>query len=316
MAEIIAAVIVSNFLIFIFYRFFQTAWPEEYFTEDDRVGLVISLTPLRFVLFRLFPVFILTSFMFATFKLSYNWVNLGLIGMLSSFLHLATTNFVAIIKIFSKSDSVKVFLNKGNQIFYHFITIISVLAVGFAAGYVSTSAIFKAFAPTRQGIIDNIWSSVIYSVIIVKTFRYYTLKKEKSIESIIENSRTELLDNSEIMEVIKNESIKNKANPTLIEAVCIAENIQRPKWVRRVELLFPKASYGIMQVKSDKKLSDLESIVIGTKKYFSNTESLFGEKNFEDLILKYNPSHDYVKLIHKIIYEIDQDLFKKISSSY
>jgi hypothetical protein len=92
---------------------------------------------------------------------------------------------------------------------------------------------------------------------------------------------------------------------TLVEAVCVAENIQRPSWFRKIEYLLPSGSYGIMQVKSKKKLNDMESIKIGIKKYFNQTNVDMDRSKFEDLVLNYNNSQEYVELVHRIMIEID-----------
>ena len=83
---------------------------------------------------------------------------------------------------------------------------------------------------------------------------------------------------SEIINSVSRDNIRLKQ---IIYAIIIHENFNRPKAFRIIEYLsgyFSKnRSYGIMQVRSNKPLSDLESIQKGTKIIFDNFNALIPE---------------------------------------
>lgn len=89
-------------------------------------------------------------------------------------------------------------------------------------------------------------------------------------------------------ELIK-DMTKNEILESIVYAVLIYEDFNRPKVIRQIEnlkfrLTKKSLTLGVMQVKSDKLISDLESVKLGTKKivddyknYLENTAEINGE---------------------------------------
>ena len=130
-----------------------------------------------------------------------------------------------------------------------------------------------------------------------------TTKPQKiSITQVIKQSAEKI--DPKLFSLIEKISKKYKADSTLVKAVCIAEDIERPKWFRNLERLVSfikkRGTYGIMQVKADKFVSDEESIEIAIREFLKNTEgiTLFDQLS---VVSSYNSNPNYKQLIEEII---------------
>ena len=105
------------------------------------------------------------------------------------------------------------------------------------------------------------------------------------------------------MHLIENLSEKNNADPTLVKAICIAENIQRPSWIRRLENILgrfkPEATYGIMQVTSKKPISDKESIKQAIEQFFKDSSHMNFNKKIKS-VERYNSDQKYIFFVEEI----------------
>lgn len=96
-------------------------------------------------------------------------------------------------------------------------------------------------------------------------------------------------------------------------AILIYETFNRPRFAQFIErLVFPWASHslGPMQVQTDHRLTDLESVALGVnmlKEYFRQTnEELTGRRESRYMIIrqtlaKYNRDEDYIGEIIRVI---------------
>lgn len=75
------------------------------------------------------------------------------------------------------------------------------------------------------------------------------------------------------------------ADQSLVVAVMLVENLQRPKWLRRLEngigRFRSSGTYGVMQAPSEKPVSDEQSITIAIEKFFKGTEVAKQEYSWE-----------------------------------
>lgn len=108
-----------------------------------------------------------------------------------------------------------------------------------------------------------------------------------------------------IWDIAKSAAKKHETEPALVEAILLTENLQRPEWVRRLERmkgrLFHSGTYRIMQVTSDRPLSDRESV---EKAVAENLRGLRVERNefgpdqesLYRILRAYNPDERFVTL--------------------
>lgn len=298
--EIFLLVIASIVFIYSFYRFFESKWPEHYFSPDDKTSIFISLSPTRYLLFRFFPVAIIIALIFSISK-NFHVNERIILGIIAGLSHGIITNGVSIFKISIKDNSVKLYINKFLQIGSNLFTIAIVVLAGAFGGYISSFETTQKLSPTFQGIVDNLWSSFIaISLFFLLRKVYSTTQKFRPID-IYEKSYQKI--DAKLLDYIKKTADENSADEKLILAICIAENLQRPKWFRLTEkmswlVLRQRGTYGIMQVTSDKYLSDEESIVLSVQKYFSNTKEINQDySTLEGVISGYNSDPNYVATV-------------------
>ena len=180
----------------------------------------------------------------------------------------------------------------------HIITFILLITLGLLSGFLSKSSFVNIITPTIQGLTDNIWSALL-TVILIEYLRLLYTEKSIDIEEVIKRSKKNI--EPDVFKMIDYVSTKFKVNPTLLKAICIVENIQRPKWIRKIEnikaIFRQTGTYGIMQVKSNHPISDLQSIEIAAKIFFPNTADIQNYETTTQKIASYNDSIQYRDLV-------------------
>lgn len=281
-------------------------WPELYFSISDKTALYVSVSWKRYALFRFLPVFVSLSLFAGIFLKEYSQMPIIYATLASVIVYASFTDGLAIIRILTRSSDIKTYFNSWYQILLHLVTILLLVAVSVIAGLVSSTTFISTITPTPQGLSDNVWSSLI--VVIIAFYLKEILSGEGPAEDTIFKKSQEGI-NPKVMRVIEEESIKEKANIILVKAICIAENLQRPKWIRNLEnithLLRKEGTYGIMQVKSKKPVSDVESVKLAINKYFKNTENINNADILRRYIRRYNDDERYIEVVFKIMYFLD-----------
>lgn len=217
------------------------------------------------------------------------------------------TDGLALIKIYKGARDIKIYSNVAKQCLFHFWAIISVSGIGVIAGYISKFNQLYFLLPNSQGVIDNFWTAFITAfVFFVYKKSHQRFEIKVTLDDSINKSSNDIP--LYLFSLIEEESKKNNANETLVKAICIAENLQRPKWFRSLETIVSKfgskGSYGIMQVQTDKPISDSESIKLAITKYFKDTKWK-SKTEIDETIHNYNSSENYVSLVNEIINYID-----------
>jgi hypothetical protein len=136
-----------------------------------------------------------------------------------------------------------------------------------------------------------------------------------SIDAVIQKS-IDNIKNSSLYNLIVEESKKHNANKFLVISFCVVENIQRPKWFRKIENILPfRKTTGIMQIKNNKNLSDEESIRYAVKHYFGGSlNKEIDESELKNLVAKYTgaPNEQYLLVLEQTIMNVDLDFYYKI----
>jgi hypothetical protein len=297
-----SAVLVLITVLFIIkgYEYYKIKWPEDYFGPEDKSNIFISTSPLYYLVFRLLPVF---TAIFVTHGTMYKYntqitINPLILGLLTGFLYSLITDGRVIKELITNSPNVEVFINKISQYFLHFITLVLLTITGGIAGFLSTNRNLQFLLPKFEGLMDNIWAAAITIILFFAVRRLINKPKEIEVDEVIKASAQRL--KNKLNDMIENASRKYNADPILVKAVCIAEDIQRPKWVRIIEKYFgiikPVGTYGIMQVKSKKPITDEKSINLAVKNYFAKTTELEFSKKLER-VEKYNSNQKYIHLV-------------------
>ncbi len=127
------------------------------------------------------------------------------------------------------------------------------------------------------------------------------------------------------------EATQNEALEAVVFAILIYEDFNRPKVVRILENINQRLTkkthtLGVMQVKSDKIISDLESVKLGTekviksyRKYLNNLSKENGEfyeySAYYEIIENYNGSSSYQTEVVELISIIKENFYKDMDDS-
>lgn len=296
-------VLISVLLMNIVYRYAENKWPEVYFSLSDKASIFITLNPIRFFLFRFFPVFSTSLVVLSIVKEDYFTLeNRIAIGFLIGVIHASRTDLLAIFKLLKNSKSIRLYVNKWGQVLVHIVSTFLVIFLSTLAGFVSSLGYAQKITPTWQGVIDNLWSSIITAGFIFAFYNLYHNLGSKMASIDIYQVSQKSISPSIIQEIERQSAIYN-ADEYLARAICIVENLQRPFWMRTLErvksFFLPRGTYGIMQVSSDKYVSDKESISIAIRDYLQNTVGLDDEQR-SVIIKKYSSDGRYEGMILEV----------------
>jgi hypothetical protein len=303
---IFTGVVVSNVFIVLFYKTFKLKWPDLYFSVNNMDAFFISVSFQRYLFFRFFPCFLINTLVITVITKTYPLHIAYTAGAFSLFIHGFLTNGIAIYRIIKKSKRIKIYFNYSFQLFLHLITMILLTLLGIASGFASRQAIFIALTPSPQGLVDNIWSALI-TVILVEYLRLIYTEKSIKLDEVFNKSLKSI--SPDILNLIDKYCISNNANAVLAKAICIVENIQRPKWIRMIEnikaILGLHGTYGIMQVKTNKFISDEESVRLAIATHLQESNIVRTTDMLRYYINKYNSSEEYKDLVIRAMYFID-----------
>lgn len=294
------------------YQYYKINWPERYFGVEDKINIFISINPVYYFIFRLAPViiaiFLTHGFFYASGWKIYNPI---ILGTLTGFIYSVVNDGTALLDLIKGKLGIERFINVTSQYFLHFATIILLTLSGTLAGLLATYTQLHIILPKFEGLIDNIWASFITVLLYFIIKSVINRPESIDVDELIIKSAKAISRQTELIKSIEKISNINKADEILVKAVCIAENIQRPKWLRNIENILgffkPSGTYGIMQVESKKPITDINSIEIAISKYFKNSANImFSEK--QKLISRYNPDGKYCLLVEEVYRHISSDV--------
>ncbi|NEG54863.1 hypothetical protein [Bifidobacterium platyrrhinorum] len=203
------------------------------------------------------------------------------------------------------------------------IMIITYFAAAILIWGLSSIFDFSILAPSNlQSFIDNIWATIIAALIVVSFFellRNDPAQKNQDIDnynyrvfSLVEH-RIRIL-GPKYFKIINDAAKKYNASQSLLKAIIIYEDLNRPAIVRKLEnilVLLPgaKMTVGIAQVEATIPLSDEMSIYKAAQQL-----SLTHEADLENTITairRYNPSEKYINSVLQI-----QSIVSKLDSPH
>jgi len=298
----IAVIIITILILYQGYRYYEYKWPERYFGPEDKTNIFISTKPYYYFIFRLLPVLVAIFVIEGTvYKAGFVLFNPILLGAITGLSFAFYNDGKAIRDLLINSPNITIFINKTLQYLLHAISIPLLLLTGCIAGYLTTEKRAQLLLPNIDGLIDNIWASFLTVIIAFYFLELIKKPKEIKLEEVIEKNSRKI--NQKIIKHIEDISTKYNADPILVKSVCIAENIERPRWSRIIESCFGcikrRGTYGIMQVKSNKPITDEQSVNIAVKNYFKGSKGIDFDSKIKQ-IRKYNDSDKYVNLVEEI----------------
>ena len=118
-----------------------------------------------------------------------------------------------------------------------------------------------SLVPDFESIRDAIWAGLIASMLAF-AFVHWTRAPERTLADIVRVQRQRV--GPELIAYARGLALERNLDLDLVETTILTESIQRPRWFRRLErlkgIVFPKGTYGIMQVWSSRPIGDRRSI--------------------------------------------------------
>lgn len=184
------------------------------------------------------------------------------------------------------------------------------LSSAFLIEFFSHTEVLAASTPSLEGIVDNIWSSLFVSLIVV---------------TFLEYSRSNPPQRSEERQVILRRFVTNSTRKIersfgpyinslcghdlelarILRSIIVFEDMNRPSWCRALERLLVRLplvsmTVGIAQVKSNRAISDYESIRRAYEILAQNSKTCDEGKRLERLLYRYNPDKRYVENVAEV----------------
>lgn len=278
--------ILSGFVIELFFRTirYHSKTPSQRLLPKYKVYITVSeyisadrKKEGKYLLFRTIPPIIILVFTMSLYSRYFQISNPVFLLLTSSFISLLPRDIVSILKK-DKLLTEKIF---------HISNILNLTAITIVLSISYKYLNYAYIAPSWEGLIDNLWSSLLVALILVAyletTKQNVTVdrKDEKIIQrNYIINSYNKI--SSKFGNQIEIYTAKNKVYKPLLYAILTYENMNRPEWLRNIEKLMVKRlkismTVGIAQVNSKKPLTDIESIKIATD-ILKNSKGIFSDK--------------------------------------
>ncbi len=293
--EVAWAVALGTGFLYAFYRAVEVQWPASYFVVQPGLLLSVTQSPVRYLLFRFGPIFVTASFIAVTLENADSEALLGVLGLAA--LHTLLTSargFRAQVCVGSRQRNPSLLL-------FHLAVSVGIFVAAIAA-YIAAPE-FESLVPPESVLTTELWTALLAGVIgafLVRVSR----RSDADQDQAFRTSKARL--DPQLLHLAAVAADAHDADPNLLVAIMLVENLERPAWARAIERakgrIIAKGSYGVMQVSSDKPLTDAESIEIAARDRLSGVVVL-GPRGFpvqgalESAARAYNPDGQFVTAV-------------------
>lgn len=279
----------------VFFSGFKERWPSNYTSVANELEAHHRRSLPRYLLVRLSPPIFLAGAS-ANFAVALDG-SAGITAITTGVMHACTTDIRALWRRRRGSPPA--------LIAYHSTSTVAVLFGAALGGLLSVK--FRWIFPPATEMRDALWTGAIVAVLA----GWYMQKTsnepdaDQSFAALRHDIGEKLWSDIPII------ASANGADPYLIQAIVAAEATQRPRWIRRIERRVPwQGSYGVAQIKSNKKLTDTDSVELlahafaGTVPERSPTGHLVFIHRLENLLENHNSSPAFLSDVFKYLEEI------------
>jgi hypothetical protein len=282
-------------LLRLFYITVRSAWPTYYssFGPHD-YGTVVNRGPFRYFAFTVAPVYLITLVVSTTVGRLHGHAMAGALAI--GGIHLWFTQ-IRHIRDTMRNDKTRL---GPPSILYAIAMTVLVLLFAFLAGL--GPGPFPQLVPAPHEFVNTFWTTAFVALLTA----YIALNAKVQRDPVQAVVRSEAEVGRDLIDQARNAATKARADENLVVAVLLTENLQRPPWFRRLERakgrLFREGTYGVMQVRADRPISDSESIRLAVTDFLAGVQLRYhDEYNVDEESLKaalraYNNSDNFVSL--------------------
>ncbi|MGH8926498.1 MAG: hypothetical protein ACRDWA_18020, partial [Acidimicrobiia bacterium] len=141
------------------------------------------------------------------------------------------------------------------------VVFVGVIASAGLGGFIASKGWMMNLVPGPDELRSDLWTALL-AAILGAAFVKATSSRGVDVPALVDYAKLQV--GPELLSYARNRALEVSTDPDLVEAILLVESLQRPKWLRGLERRFGWLlgfkTYGVMQVTSDKPLSDKESI--------------------------------------------------------
>ncbi len=295
--------LLGGMVLNLIYRRIQSEWPQSYFSLSDYWSHVKAQVPSRYVLFRFGPVVLLGVF-FSRQLADLDWPAWPFV-VTAAVVHASLTSLRATWRLVRYRGAGE---RTAPLIVLHLLTAVTVAACLVGAAVLGEH--LSTWVPDFESIRDAVWAGLIASLLAF-AFVHWTQAPERNLAEVVRVQRQRA--GPELLWYARRSAMESGLDPNLVEAVILAESMQRPRWFRRLErlkgLIFPKGTYGIMQVWSSRPIGDRRSIERALQTHRAAFQMLSEESGGQPVqvseqLRSYNSSWNFLDLATEIYWQL------------
>lgn len=244
---------VAALVLHIFYRSVQHRWPENYSTLSGVLESYVSGGLLRYLAFRVVPIYLAGVFLAVTAARLDLSTSLAVAVM--TFLHIATTYGRATLALLRPDNAEP---QAATLLVYYLASAVLVLVAGGVARL--TFNAWSEFIPVPSDIVLALWTGLFAAVLAAYIQSLHGTAPTE--EALVAQAERDM--GSDLWDYAERAAWKHDCDPDFIRAILVTEVMQRPAWFRRLERIkgkvIPAGTYGVGQVASPHPLTDEQSI--------------------------------------------------------
>jgi len=235
-----------------FYGAFHSRWPEQYFGGERGVDPVVSRSPWRYGAFRLVPVFVVLS----------------AAGTVAARLgESRSTAIIAAVTVYVVQGPGRMAVRDWHAtprrvglVAYRVGTVLGCVCVASVAVMVGDKV--DRFVPDLDEFTMSIWAAVAVVAVAQVALSMSAPAGSRNPGRSVARARADI--DPGLLVLLRDADV---ADPAALEAVALVEQLNRPGWVRRLERVLVRGhgTYGLMQVTSDRAVSDHDSVIAFVK---------------------------------------------------
>lgn len=316
MAEATAIILGVAFL-YVFYRAVETTWPTGYYSVGRKTDQTISHNFVAYLLFRFGPIYI--TCVFAGAVLSREGHAVVLPVLLIAVIHAVITSGRVLLAL-ARSRDIR---RRPLVASLHTVIIVLASAVGVVGGF--TASAFEDYVPSGDELTTALWTALLAGVVGAFLVRAIAAS-EPDTHSALGRSRQSIPDS--LWLAAETAAIAVKAEPRLVHAFMLVENIQRPRWPQAMERfagrVVGRGSYGPLQVTAGSALRDQDALTKAITERFAgrsvpHQSYEWGEQTDRQWLkffaLSYNPDPAYAEDIQAAYMWIEYPSSQAIAST-
>lgn len=277
-----------------FYAAFHARWPENYFGGEEGVDPVVSRSIWRYATFRLVPAAVVFA---AAGTVA---TRLGESRPLS--IGLTASVYIILGPAHALLRDWRARPRRVGLVVYRAASVIGCLAIAVVVAFAGGA--FDRFVPDEDEFVGAVWIAV--AVVALAQFARSLAAPEFSHnrQRLLARARAEV--DPALLDMLRREDGRDPAG---FEAVALAEQLNRPAWVRRLERTLMRAdgSYGLMQMTSERPISDADSVLAFLEWADRLPDTLWPAESFEaprDFFLTHNPDTQFANLATNLYWAI------------